>query len=390
MVIRSTFPKVYRLTHPKSGNPYWLVDARSKKYNLDTRPTFGAEKDALDRARAIAEQVTKFGAQPELPREAKIQADAYTKLVERLTPFGKTPEDAADHLVKFLGEEVIRQAKPSIEVLADRWRDYRFTDKTLRKKTVVEIRSYSRFIKNTWGDLKPDELKRNDIEVFLRKMSVSNNTRGKYLRHIRAFFGWVKNEKWLLANPTDGIKFKPDDYSAEFYDVPTTKRLLRYVADNAKDLIGYYALLTFGGLRPTEGANVQWQDYNAKTSELYVRKGKTNARHIALQGVAVEWLRLHRANTPQGEPFINLCNLPKREKGIRHAALNGGWVQDGLRHGFGTYYKSLIKDIGKVADYMGNSPGMVKRHYARTIPADECQQFWGLTPAVVLADEKKE
>jgi hypothetical protein len=37
----------------------------------------------------------------------------------------------------------------------------------------------------------------------------------------------------------------------------------------------------------------------------------------------------------------------------------------------------------------GNSADMVKRHYARTIPADECEQFWNLTPAVVLATESE-
>ena len=71
---------------------------------------------------------------------------------------------------------------------------FKYTDTTLSKKTVTEIRSYARFIKNKWGDLKPDEPKRNEIDVLLRKMNVSNNTRRKYLRYIRMFFSWVKDE----------------------------------------------------------------------------------------------------------------------------------------------------------------------------------------------------
>ena len=72
----------------------------------------------------------------------------------------------------------------------------------------------------------------------------------------------------IAANPTDGIYYKSDDFTGGFYDAETTKRLLRYVAENEKDLIGYYALLTFAGLRPSEGARVQWDDYIFKTSEL--------------------------------------------------------------------------------------------------------------------------
>jgi integrase len=381
-LIRGTFPQVYRTSEG------FMVSARSVKWGLNVRKTFATEKEALDFRNQISESIEVNGTQSAVPKEVKIQADAYAKLLERLTRFDKTPEEAVDHYVKFLGNEIARRALPPIKELADKWRDFKLTDTTLSKKTVTEIKFYARWIKSRWDDAKPDEPKKNQIDVLLRGMKkISNNTRRKYLRYIRMFFSWVKDEHLIASNPTDGIFFKPDDFTAGFYDVPTTKRLLRYVAENEKDLIGYYAFLTFTGLRPSEGARVQWKDYNSKSMELYVRKGKTNARHIILEPVAVEWMKWHRENTPDDAPFVRVKNLSNRERDIREKVLNGDWVQDGLRHGFGTYYKSKIKDIGKVADYMGNSADMVKRHYARTIPADDCGEFWGLTPAVVLADE---
>jgi integrase len=73
--------------------------------------------------------------------------------------------------------------------------------------------------------------------------------------------------------------------------------LLRHVAEHSKPLIGYYALLTFAGLRPSEGARVQWSDFNFKTNQLHVRNGKTNARQITLQLVAIEWMNYHREHS---------------------------------------------------------------------------------------------
>ena len=67
------------------------------------------------------------------------------------------------------------------------------------------------------------------------------------------------------------------------------------------------------------------------------------------------------------------------------AVFNSEWIQDG----FGPFFKARIKNVDAVADYMGNSPVIVKRHYARTIPAAGCQAFWALTPQMVLADETK-
>jgi integrase len=354
---------------------------------MNERRTFGTEKEALDHARQIEALIKQRGAQPEMPKEKLAQAESYQKLVDRLKPHGKTPEEAVEHYVGFLGDQIIRQALPSISELAQRWQAFKLTDTTLSPPMVRDIRSYARFIGWKWGDLKPDETKKNEIDLVIRGLKVTNNTRRKYLRFIRMFFSWVRDEGFILRNPTDGIRYKPDGFNAEFYSVETTKKLLRYVAANEPDLIGYYSLLVFAGLRPAEGARVQWKDFSFKTGELYVRRGKTEARHIILEPVAVAWMKWHRGNTVKDAPFVQPKALPNREKRIRTAVLDGEWIQDGLRHGFATYFRNLKKDIGLVSFYMGNSPDMVKRHYARTIPAEDCEAFWNLTPENVLSDD---
>ena len=122
------------------------------------------------------------------------------------------------------------------------------------------------------------------------------------------------------------------------------------LAEHHKDLVGYFALLTFAGLRPTEGKRVQWQDYSPKVHEVFVRKGKTNARHIILEPVAVAWMKFHRENTPKDAKFVTVTKWQYRLKKIHRVAFNREWIQDGLRHGFGTYFKAVTQDIGKVAD----------------------------------------
>lgn len=368
-----------------------MVNARSKKLGLNTRKIFGSEKEALDFRNGLLDQVRTTGAQTDLPREKLIMADAYDTLCVRLGTYNKRPEDAVDHYIKFLGEEALKALKPPIKDLVGKWQEFKLSDTTLSKPMVRDISSYARFIKRKWGDEKPDEPAKNEIDLVLRRLKVSNNTRRKYLKFIRMFFSWACDEGHILRNPTAGIRFKADDFSGDFYSVETTKKLLRYVAQNEKDLAGYYALLTFAGLRPTEGARVQWDDLNFKTGQLYVRKGKTEARHITLEPTALEWMKFHRENTPQDGPFVRLRALPNREKSIRkafEAFRKDGWIQDGLRHGFATYFKNLKKnDIGLVSFYMGNSADVVKRHYARTIPDEDVQAFWALSPTVVLASE---
>jgi hypothetical protein len=83
---------------------------------------------------------------------------------------------------------------------------------------------------------------------------------------------------------------------------------------------------------------------------------------VNLEPVVLEWMKFHRENTPKDAQFVKVTNLENRMKVIRQEVFKGGWILDGLRHGFGTYYKTLVKGIRQVADQMGNSPDVVKRH----------------------------
>lgn len=367
MIIRRTFPQVYAYSDSTKGK-YWLTSARSKKWGLNERKTFTTEQAALNYARQIEKQITAYGKQPNLNAADHVAARSYQRLIQKLAAHGCTPEGAAEHYVKHVESVANAQTKPTIGKLVNNWESFKLLDTSLSNRTKTEIRSYARFIRSRWGERRTTELKKNEIAEVLKKLKVSNNTRRKYLRYIRMFFSWLRDEGHIPQNPTDGILFKADDFQAGFYTPEETKHLLRFVVEHEKDLIGYYALLTFAGLRPTEGERVLWEDYSFDTHELYVRKGKTAARYIHLPPVAQDWVKFHRENTPQGEPFINLKNLGNRAKATRKAVSDGKWYQDGLRHGFATYFKAKTKSVAEVADYMGSSVGMVKRHYARTIP----------------------
>ncbi len=374
MILRKAFPQVYEIEHRKNGT-YWLVSARSAKWGLNERKTFTTKRLAEKHAKDIEEQIKKFGAQADVPKGKVILAERFQGLTEKLDLYGRTPEDAVTHYLQHLSDEIAKQKKPFIRDLADEWEKFKCADQTVSKRYLKEIHSYAVFIKRKWGNRKPDETKRNEIDLLLKGLKIANNSRRKYVRYVRMFFSWIKDEGHIAKNPTDGIFFKPDDFNGAFYSPDETTKLLRYVVEHHPDLIGYYALLTFAGLRPSEGVRVQWCDYNFKTNELYVRKGKTNARHIILEPAAIAWMKFHRENTPKDAPFVTVANLENRMKKIRKAVFNGEWIQDGLRHGFGTYFKALTQNIGKVADYMGNSPDIVKRHYARTIAKDDWEKF---------------
>jgi len=363
---------------------------------MKERKTFATEKDALDWARSVEETITKHRAQTDVPNDKLVMADAYSKIVGRLSPYSKTPEDAAEFYLAHLGKEATRQSKPSVGELVDKWKESKLTSKIkpIGKRMVGEVKFYARFLRITWGGLKIEDVTHQMVEDVLNKLPAKNrNTHRKYLRFIRMFFIWAKGKRHLCQeNPSDGITIKSEDFKALKFEPEQVSNLLRHVATHEKDLVGMYALLIFAGLRPSEGARVEWKDIDFDTHEIYVKKGKREARYFILESPAKEtlfaWLAWHQENTPKDGPFVSQTNLNNRERNVRKAVLKGEWIQDGLRHGFATYYNALTKDPYKVCYVTGDIIKTVKRHYMRAVKKTVCDAFWGLTPAVVLADEQ--
>jgi len=190
MILRRAFPQVYELEHPKNGT-YWLVSARSAKWGMNERKVFPKKELAIKHAQTIDGQLVKFGGQTDVPKEKIQLAERFQGLTVQLAHFGKSPEDAVNHYVRHLGDEISKQAKPFIRDLADEWEKFKKADTTLSKKFLVEIRSYARFIKRQWGDLKPDEPQKNKIDLLIKNLKVSNNTRRKYLRY--PLKGWERS-----------------------------------------------------------------------------------------------------------------------------------------------------------------------------------------------------
>jgi hypothetical protein len=191
-IIRVKFPRVYEYSHLRSGI-YYLVDARRKKWGFDERKTFPTKSLAIKHAEKIEEQFLKFGAQVDVPKEKMVLADRFQGLADKLADFGKAPEDAVAHYVQILTSEAMKQAKPFVSKLVDEWLIYKRADTTLSHQYLIEMKSISKAFKQKWGNCKPDEIKKNDVELYLKGMKVSNTTRRKHRIVIAMFFKWVGN-----------------------------------------------------------------------------------------------------------------------------------------------------------------------------------------------------
>lgn len=135
------------------------------------------------------------------------------------------------------------------------------------------------------------------------------------------------------------------------------------------------------GLRSEEIYGLRWEDLRADHIQVRSPTSKNRVRRLVpIQPALTEWIKASKAQ-PSGmvAPSLDFSTLQKRLK--RHHKFQ--WVHNGLRHSFGTYRCSVLKNIQEVSYEMGNSPAMVKKHYLEMQPEKVGQQWFHCTPSEV-------
>jgi integrase len=155
-----------------------------------------------------------------------------------------------------------------------------------------------------------------------------------------------------------------------------------FSSEEKSDIRLYIAIGLFAGLRPTEIQRLNFSDINLedKTILLPAKKTKTSKkRAVIINDTLKAWLVPYIPNILKGGSIIN-PNFRRRFTEFRKAN-NIKWVYDGLRHSYGTYFYALTSNEYETAKQMGNSPHIVKEHYAnQRIIKEVAEKYFSILP----------
>ncbi|MGB6223656.1 tyrosine-type recombinase/integrase [Haloferula sp.] len=219
---------------------------------------------------------------------------------------------------------------------------------------------------------------------------------------ISAFGTWCLLHDLLTENPCKRIsKPTPGERAVNTMSPKDAAELLRIAVTNYdREVLSYVTISLFAGLRPHEFVTEQpdggwlyfdWKAIGRKHLVKEKRLGKVKrARPVPINSTLAAWIDyiLEREDgTPSGPvvdgfAFYQRFRRWKRRLYPEHLP---SIEDDLLRHSYGTYRVLKLDNVGKVALEMGNSESTIRQYYLngeRT--ADEAEQYWALTPDVVL------
>ena len=129
------------------------------------------------------------------------------------------------------------------------------------------------------------------------------------------------------------------------------------------------------GIRREE---IDWQANVIRVPEEVSKTGFP--RNVPLLPTAREWLEWAGVRPGQTGP---VCDENPVEAGetarLGNEVFKTGWPQDALRHSYGSYRNAIIRSLPQVAEEMGTSEAMLRKHYHNPKTKEEGEAWFGLS-----------
>ncbi|SHJ13608.1 Site-specific recombinase XerD [Rubritalea squalenifaciens DSM 18772] len=270
---------------------------------------------------------------------------------------------------------------------------------TLRPRTLIQKRSSLKLFYEHVGDVPVHECTQQKVLSFLKALrakdgisKASRKTWNNYRNDLNHFFAWSgekdmsTNRPWLFVNPVEGVRiFTAKQVAEQRKPIATTDpkqvaALFTHLMEDCPELVKYYALAYFAGIRPSGEMKALDQyaeedgliDLKTRTINITAKISKTKEeRKVHISENLAQWL------TAFAEYPIIPKNFDRMNKAVR---AKFKLQHDETRHSFISYHVAVHRSAGDAALQAGNSESIVKKHYLRHSPAEDGNEFFSLIP----------
>ena len=389
-LIRKTWPKVRVVTINKQA--FYRVDAR-RTGTGGRQETFKSQKEAEKRAGEIAAEFGTNGKEGlSFPAELRGMALTADRL---LRPYGKTLLQVAEFYKAHLDADQQRKDSALVAVLAQDWYESKKGGKSkrLRPTTLKGILESAEALKKLFPEKRVAEVTTADINKYLDSLRVELRRKFNVRSRLSQFFNWCIAHGHLITNPCEKIDIHVEGKDVKIFTPAEALRLMTLCRKTPeyKDLILYHAISLFAGLRPSECQLLRWEQVHMEEKIITVLAATSKikeTRNVPVETNLLAWLEAFTPEKPHG--FVTpQANLIQRLKNF-HAALGyrvaeqnpdaSTWPQDVLRHSYGSYWLGKYKQRAVLAEHMGNSLQIIKKHYRQVVSKSATVEYWRITP----------
>ena len=240
------------------------------------------------------------------------------------------------------------------------------------------LRSFGRSFRKTL-----DAITSNELETYLRALSTSGRTRNNHLNYLKTFFKWAQKRQGYLPEGRLLEIEKLSSFAEEGSKIQvfSPAELKKILAQCGSDLLPYFVIGAFAGVRCAEILRLSWENIKLDDGviELTSDITKTKRRRLAyMPPNLIEWLkpfagrsgRIAPSATPLSRHRASLCS----KVGV-------AWRDNGLRKSYISYRMAQVgSDAAQVAKQCGNSPSMIEERYKGLVTPRVADEWFSIYP----------
>jgi len=269
-----------------------------------------------------------------------------------------------------------------------------------RPATMSKYRTLTKQLRE-WADGKGyvylDQFTATDMDAFYASWKGGKSSRGKKLERAKGFWNFCKKRNWILASPMEDLE-PPVGYSVTKNKSPFTDEELSRIFDaaaawktcpwhnggqkgeiTADMVVTFIMLLLETGLRISDGSTFNVVErINPDTQECFLYMHKTGKPLFTWINPDLYSRLCALVKTLGPTPFITQSRDPQQAGDAWRERLAKVFFEAGpfkehpvphrFRHTFVRVQLQRGVRVDDVAELIGDTPEMVRRHYARWVP----------------------
>jgi site-specific recombinase XerD len=265
----------------------------------------------------------------------------------------------------------------------------------LRERTINALKRSLKRFSDAVSNADVRTITSEQITLFLKSIRVgdtnkiSRKTWNNYRDELHAFFKWciekdlATKRPYCFINPVESVIRHKNKIVREEQalhpktSIPEKVRLLfTDLMGQGGELIPYFALCYFAGIRPEEVQRMNGREkelINLDTCVITIPAAISKTRQQRQVEIApnlTEWLRA----------FSGPILPTNHRKMIAATRKAHELAHDEMRHSFISYHVALHRSVGDAALQAGNSETIVKRHYLNLHPREDGAKFFSIHP----------
>ena len=295
-----------------------------------------------------------------------------------------------------LARKAVRSGDKNDILIDDLWEEYlaRKQASGLRHKSIISLKSREGQFARDFSGSYLSAIRDHMIETWLDKKKSSPVTWNADLRGVKTLLNYAVKRRYIDRSPAAGVDFvRVRMGPPSVFSVEQAEDVLLWCINKKPEMVPYYALALFGGLRPDEIKRVPSRQINLPDRIITLTDAdtKTRMRHVKIQRNLAVWLGRFPVETDR--VFWKRYWHDKLVGDLGY----GSWPNDVCRKSFISYHLAAFRNLADTVQEAGHRDSkMIFTNYRNTqtltkeqITSDYSKAYWRITPASVLKKKEK-